>query len=166
MCGPKRCWRRNELRSRAMAEIVNLRLARKKKARAEKKSARPKTGSRSAAQRPSATRRKPRTRLPNAVSIFTVATTSQVMAIKPGDGISSVPSPLPATAPASRWNLRSGRSCGRCAERDAISIQNLIGRIDAERGDQNLSSAIRVYVINRFRAEVIRQGEAEWTEAG
>ncbi|MCB5177158.1 MULTISPECIES: ribbon-helix-helix domain-containing protein [Microvirga] len=37
------------------------------------------------------------------------------------------------------------------AERDSTSVQALIGRIDAERGEQNLSSAIRVYVLARLR---------------
>ncbi|MGO4524383.1 ribbon-helix-helix domain-containing protein [Microvirga sp. 2MCAF35] len=37
------------------------------------------------------------------------------------------------------------------AERDRISIQALIGRIDAERGDQNLSSAIRVFILADLR---------------
>ena len=62
---------------------------------------------------------------------------------------SSVPSPSPATAPASRSKNRSGRSCGRLPSAKAISVQALIGRIDAERGEQNLSSAIRVFVLNR-----------------
>jgi predicted DNA-binding ribbon-helix-helix protein len=38
------------------------------------------------------------------------------------------------------------------AARDALSVQALIGRIDAERGEQNLSSAIRVFVFMRLRA--------------
>ncbi len=33
------------------------------------------------------------------------------------------------------------------AEREKLSVQALIGRIDAERGEQNLSSAIRVFVL-------------------
>ncbi|MCG7391678.1 ribbon-helix-helix domain-containing protein [Microvirga sp. ACRRW] len=37
------------------------------------------------------------------------------------------------------------------AERDKLSIQALIGRIDAERGEQNLSSAIRVFVLMDLR---------------
>ena len=37
------------------------------------------------------------------------------------------------------------------AERETISIQALIGRIDAERGEQNLSSAIRVFVLMDLR---------------
>ena len=37
------------------------------------------------------------------------------------------------------------------AERETISVQALIGRIDAERGEQNLSSAIRVFVLNDLR---------------
>ena len=38
------------------------------------------------------------------------------------------------------------------AAREALSVQALIGRIDAERGEQNLSSAIRVFVFTRLRA--------------
>jgi predicted DNA-binding ribbon-helix-helix protein len=37
------------------------------------------------------------------------------------------------------------------AEREKLSIQSLIGRIDAERGEQNLSSAIRVFVLTDLR---------------
>ncbi|RDI60712.1 ribbon-helix-helix domain-containing protein [Microvirga subterranea] len=37
------------------------------------------------------------------------------------------------------------------ADQDALSVQALIGRIDAERGEQNLSSAIRVFVLRRLR---------------
>jgi predicted DNA-binding ribbon-helix-helix protein len=37
------------------------------------------------------------------------------------------------------------------AEREVRSVQSLIGRIDAERGEQNLSSAIRVFVLNDLR---------------
>ena len=37
------------------------------------------------------------------------------------------------------------------AERDQLSVQALIGRIDAERGEQNLSSAIRVFVLLQLR---------------
>ncbi|HEV2558907.1 MAG TPA: ribbon-helix-helix domain-containing protein [Microvirga sp.] len=32
-----------------------------------------------------------------------------------------------------------------------VSVQALVGRIDAERGDQNLSSAIRVFVLHSLR---------------
>ncbi|MBF9233566.1 ribbon-helix-helix domain-containing protein [Microvirga alba] len=38
------------------------------------------------------------------------------------------------------------------ADRRSLSVQALIGRIDAERGEQNLSSAIRVYVLGSLRA--------------
>ncbi|PVE25359.1 aryl-sulfate sulfotransferase [Microvirga sp. KLBC 81] len=38
------------------------------------------------------------------------------------------------------------------AEREKLSIQALIGRIDAERGEQNLSSAIRVFVLMDLRS--------------
>lgn len=37
------------------------------------------------------------------------------------------------------------------ADREKLSIQALIGRIDAERGEQNLSSAIRVFVLMDLR---------------
>ncbi|KLK93501.1 arylsulfate sulfotransferase [Microvirga vignae] len=37
------------------------------------------------------------------------------------------------------------------AEREKLSIQALIGRIDAERREQNLSSAIRVFVLMDLR---------------
>jgi predicted DNA-binding ribbon-helix-helix protein len=37
------------------------------------------------------------------------------------------------------------------AERETLSVQALIGRIDAERGEQNLSSAIRVFVLMDLR---------------
>ncbi|MDF2812735.1 MAG: aryl-sulfate sulfotransferase [Microvirga sp.] len=47
------------------------------------------------------------------------------------------------------------------AEREAVSMQGLIGRIDAERGDQNLSSAIRVFVVNRLRMEISRLAAPE-----
>ena len=40
------------------------------------------------------------------------------------------------------------------AERDRMSIQALIGRIDAERGEQNLSSAIRVFVLTDLRSRL------------
>jgi predicted DNA-binding ribbon-helix-helix protein len=52
------------------------------------------------------------------------------------------------------------------AERETISVQKLIGRIDAERDDQNLSSAIRVFVINHLLAEISRQDDPESAEAG
>ena len=35
---------------------------------------------------------------------------------------------------------------------ESLSVHALIGRIDAERGEQNLSSAIRVFVLTRLRA--------------
>ncbi len=38
------------------------------------------------------------------------------------------------------------------AEREKLSLQALIGRIDAERGEQNLSSAIRVFVLMDLRS--------------
>jgi predicted DNA-binding ribbon-helix-helix protein len=38
------------------------------------------------------------------------------------------------------------------AARENLSVQALIGRIDAERGEQNLSSAIRVFVLRDVRS--------------
>jgi predicted DNA-binding ribbon-helix-helix protein len=40
------------------------------------------------------------------------------------------------------------------AEREKLSVQALIGRIDAERGEQNLSSAIRVFVLGDLRSRL------------
>jgi predicted DNA-binding ribbon-helix-helix protein len=40
------------------------------------------------------------------------------------------------------------------ADRQKRSVQSLIGRIDAERGEQNLSSAIRVFVLNDLRSQL------------
>ena len=40
------------------------------------------------------------------------------------------------------------------AEREKLSVQALIGRIDAERGEQNLSSAIRVFILNDLRGRL------------
>jgi predicted DNA-binding ribbon-helix-helix protein len=37
------------------------------------------------------------------------------------------------------------------ADRGGVSVQSLIGRIDADRGGQNLSSAIRVFVLDAVR---------------
>jgi predicted DNA-binding ribbon-helix-helix protein len=37
------------------------------------------------------------------------------------------------------------------AEGSGVSVQSLIGRIDADRGEQNLSSAIRVFVLDAVR---------------
>jgi predicted DNA-binding ribbon-helix-helix protein len=47
------------------------------------------------------------------------------------------------------------------AERDSLSVQALIGRIDAERGEQNLSSAIRVFVLASLREAVSRPASPE-----
>ena len=38
------------------------------------------------------------------------------------------------------------------AVEEGLSVQALIGRIDAERGEQNLSSAIRVFVLTDVRS--------------
>jgi predicted DNA-binding ribbon-helix-helix protein len=43
------------------------------------------------------------------------------------------------------------------AARDGASVQALIGRIDAERGEQNLSSAIRVFVLESLRETASRR---------
>jgi predicted DNA-binding ribbon-helix-helix protein len=47
------------------------------------------------------------------------------------------------------------------AGRQGLSVQGLISRIDEVRGGQNLSSAIRVFVLEAVRAGAIRQGEPE-----
>jgi predicted DNA-binding ribbon-helix-helix protein len=39
----------------------------------------------------------------------------------------------------------------QAADRSGVSVQSLIGRIDADRGEQNLSSAIRVFVLDAVR---------------
>ena len=44
------------------------------------------------------------------------------------------------------------RALKRIAARDGVSINKLIERIDRERGG-NLSSAVRVYVLERLEAE-------------
>jgi predicted DNA-binding ribbon-helix-helix protein len=41
------------------------------------------------------------------------------------------------------------------AERRGISVQALIGQIDSTRGGQNLSSAIRVFVLHAVRGDSI-----------
>jgi predicted DNA-binding ribbon-helix-helix protein len=43
------------------------------------------------------------------------------------------------------------------AEARGQSVQALIGAIDAGRGDQNLSSAIRVFVLEAVRRPLIQQ---------
>ena len=47
------------------------------------------------------------------------------------------------------------------ADQNALSVQALIGRIDAERGEQNLSSAIRVFVLTRLREAASRPDSLE-----
>jgi predicted DNA-binding ribbon-helix-helix protein len=45
-----------------------------------------------------------------------------------------------------------------------LSVQALVGRIDAERGEQNLSSAIRVFVLRAVwpgRVETVPQARSE-----
>ena len=44
------------------------------------------------------------------------------------------------------------RALKRIAAREGVSINRLIERIDRERGD-NLSSAVRIYVLERLEAE-------------
>lgn len=46
------------------------------------------------------------------------------------------------------------------ADQEGQSIQALIGRIDAERGEQNLSSAIRVHILRKLRASKAAGEEA------
>lgn len=43
------------------------------------------------------------------------------------------------------------------AAQRSLSVQALIGRIDAARGEQNLSSAIRVFVLENLRESLSRQ---------
>jgi predicted DNA-binding ribbon-helix-helix protein len=45
------------------------------------------------------------------------------------------------------------------ADSRGVSVQALIGRIDAGRGEQNLSSAIRVFVLKAVQDGVIPRGE-------
>lgn len=45
------------------------------------------------------------------------------------------------------------------AEKRGVSIQALIGRIDAGRGEQNLSSAIRVFVLKAAQDGLTRPDE-------
>jgi predicted DNA-binding ribbon-helix-helix protein len=53
------------------------------------------------------------------------------------------------------------------AQARALSVQALIGQIDAGRGDQNLSSAIRVFVLDVVRGRTIPLGAPEpGAEAG
>lgn len=47
------------------------------------------------------------------------------------------------------------------ADRRGLSVQALIGRIDAERGEQNLSSAIRVFVLRTLRDGLTHPAESE-----
>jgi predicted DNA-binding ribbon-helix-helix protein len=44
------------------------------------------------------------------------------------------------------------------AGQGGVSVQALIGEIDAGRGEQNLSSAIRVFVLDAVRADAFRAG--------
>ena len=41
----------------------------------------------------------------------------------------------------------------RTAEKDALSLNNLVARIDEGRGENNLSSALRLYVLERLLAQ-------------
>jgi predicted DNA-binding ribbon-helix-helix protein len=88
------------------------------------------------------------------------------MAIKAGDGILKRSVAIAGHRTSISLEPPFWEVLRQIAEREAISVQQLIGRIDAERGDQNLSSAIRVFVINQLRAEVSRQDEPESPEAG
>jgi predicted DNA-binding ribbon-helix-helix protein len=47
------------------------------------------------------------------------------------------------------------------ADRRGLSVQALIGQIDAARADQNLSSAIRVFVLETVRGGLTRPAAAE-----
>ncbi|MBZ6075250.1 ribbon-helix-helix domain-containing protein [Microvirga puerhi] len=52
------------------------------------------------------------------------------------------------------WDALREIAAGR-----SLSVQALIGRIDAERGEQNLSSAIRVFVLQSVRNGISRPDE-------
>jgi len=52
------------------------------------------------------------------------------------------------------------------AEQELISVQGLIARIDAERDNQNLSSAIRVFIVNRLKTEISRLAAPELPAEG
>ena len=106
-----------------MAEIVNLRLARKKKARADKESRAPKTGSPSAARRPSATRSKAESEIAQRRLDLHKRDDERSDGDQVATASSSAPSPSRATAPASRSKSHSGTSCAQIAEREAISVQ-------------------------------------------
>ncbi len=49
------------------------------------------------------------------------------------------------------------------ADREGVSVQALVGRIDAGRGEQNLSSAIRVFVLQKVRESAKRHDGPEPT---
>ncbi|MGO4705678.1 ribbon-helix-helix domain-containing protein [Microvirga sp. 2MCAF38] len=50
------------------------------------------------------------------------------------------------------------------AEKRSLSIQALVQGIDTGRGDQNLSSAIRVFVLNTLREDLNRRDPAPSAE--
>jgi predicted DNA-binding ribbon-helix-helix protein len=52
------------------------------------------------------------------------------------------------------------------ADSRGVSVQALIGRIDAGRGEQNLSSAIRVFVLMAVQDGIIRPDAPESAVAG
>ena len=142
-----------------MAEIVNLRLARKKKARTDKEvraSQNRVAFGRTRAERDVAQGRERHRR--SAASISTGATT------RPNDmsgGILKRSVAIAGHRTSISLEEPFWEALREMAERESISVQRLIGRIDAERGDQNLSSAIRVYIVDRLRGDLSRPAEPE-----
>jgi predicted DNA-binding ribbon-helix-helix protein len=52
------------------------------------------------------------------------------------------------------------------ASQRSLSISALVAEIDAERGDSNLSSALRVFVLKSFREDWAGRGDADGREEG
>ena len=44
----------------------------------------------------------------------------------------------------------------RIAAHDGVSLNHLVTRVDAERGDNNLSSALRLFVLADLKAKIIQ----------
>jgi len=55
------------------------------------------------------------------------------------------------TKPASVWRLPFGGALKEIAARERISVPTLVNRIDTERQHTNLSSAIRLFVLDHYR---------------
>ena len=63
--------------------------------------------------------------------------------------------------PAYRWKTNSGTACAKSPAGKTSPLSTLVGKIDSERKSCNLSSAIRVYVFNYFRALIGRQENSQ-----